>query len=131
MDSFPFSFNPVHGGLSAVSGVCRCEDDGIVCEFQIDIGGLGLRSGIKELRLAYVDMEECEFRRGWFGGKVIIQARGLKALSDFPGTEGNQVVFKVRRKDRTRAEMIATEIDLRRASANRVRQMGLEEKVNS
>ncbi len=119
MDSFPFTFNPVHGGFSAVEGVCLCEDEGIVCEFQVDIAGLGLKTGVKEARLSYDDMESCDYRRGWFGGRVVIGVRGLRPLNPFPSHQNNELVFRIRRRDRKRAELVATEIDLRRASRRR------------
>ena len=126
MDSFPFYFNQVHGGFTAVTGLCRLEEGGIHCEFQYDVGGLGLKSKVKEASLPFSAIQGCRYRKGWWGGKVIVEMKSLREADAFPWNEENEIEFLVKRRNRDRAEVVASEIDLQCAEWRR-RKVAAEE----
>lgn len=115
IDSIPFHFNPVHGGLSSCSGLLQVKERSIRCEFRYDIGGLGLKTGVKELEIDFDEITSLEYRGGWLGGKVILRAVSLKSLERFPSSEENQVIFHIRRRDRRAAEIAIGEASYRLA----------------
>ena len=101
-----------------MKGMCSCESDGILfefqtVEFQADIGGIGIKSDLKEVRLNFDDLAGCRFKRGWFGGKAIFEGTSIKSVAKLPSADGNLVRFAVSRKDRNQADMVLSEINLR------------------
>ncbi len=65
---FPFSFDPFHGGLSHASGICRCREGGIHCEYRVDVCGIGWKGKVHTSFLAYSEITRCEFWSSWFDG---------------------------------------------------------------
>lgn len=121
MTSFPFHTGAVHGGFSTLEGVCRIENDGVILEFQLDIGGLGMKLDHKEFPIPFTELEYCEYKKKLTGARVILETRSMKSLKKFPGSQGNRVELAVRRRDRDRAEVVISEIEMR-CSEERLRE---------
>lgn len=113
MDSVPFHFDSVHGGLSGCAGLLQLTADGFRCEYRVDVGGLGIKTAPKETSVRWDEILAVDFRRGWFGARAIFRPRSLKTLERFPSSGDDSVVFHFKRKDRALAEYLVSEIRLR------------------
>ncbi len=117
MEPLPFSFDPVHGGLSHCSGYLRLVPEGVACEFRTDIGGLGIKSRPKEVLLRFDEVGSVTLKKGIFSIRALVIPSRLAILQRFPGTAGDSIVFRIRRRDRNRAEYFFSEVILRRDTA--------------
>src|SRR6476620_4138031 len=90
--SIPFK---TESGISHINGVAKFSSAGIVLEFESKLFGL-ISSGIKEARLAMIDILDVKFRKGVFkhGAKIEIRMKSLSKLSELPNKEG-KVVLKL------------------------------------
>lgn len=113
MTSISFYFGNIHAGLSSCAGILHLTGDGFRCEYKVDIGGLGLKSSTKEAEIRFDEMESIEFRRGWFKGMAVIRPKSLKLLDRFPASGDDALHFYFRRKDRTKAEYLLSELNLK------------------
>lgn len=94
--SIPFK---TESGISQINGVAKFSSAGIVLEFESKLFGL-ISSGIKEARLAMIDILDVKFRKGVFkhGAKIEIRMKSLAMLSELPNKEG-KVVLKLQPDD--------------------------------
>ena len=94
--SIPFK---TESGISHINGVAKFSSAGIVLEFESKLFGL-ISSGIKEARLAMIDILDVKFRKGVFrhGAKIEIRMKSLAKLSELPNKEG-KVVLKLQSDD--------------------------------
>ena len=94
--SIPFK---TESGISQINGVAKFSSAGIVLEFESKLFGL-ISSGIKEARLAMIDILDVKFRKGVFkhGAKIEIRMKSLAKLSELPNKEG-KVVLKLQADD--------------------------------
>jgi len=86
-------------GISQINGVAKFSSAGIVLEFESKLFGL-ISSGIKEARLAMIDILDVKFRKGVFkhGAKIEIRMKSLAKLSELPNKEG-KVILKLQPDD--------------------------------
>ena len=117
MESIPFYFDSVHGGFSSCAGLLHVTRDGLRCEYRVDVGGLGLKTDAKEASVALDEIESIEFKRGWFRGKAMIRPRSLKLLDRFPTSGDDSIVLYFKRKDRSLAGYLMSEIALKLAQS--------------
>ena len=94
--SIPFK---TESGISQINGVAKFSSAGIVLEFESKLFGL-ISSGIKEARLAMIDILDVKFRKGVFkhGAKIEIRMKSLSKLSELPNKEG-KVILKLQPDD--------------------------------
>lgn len=112
MNTVPFYFDSVHGGLSKCSGLLHVTIEGLRCEYRVDIGGLGLKTEAKEASVGLDEIESIDFTRGWFRAKAIVKPKSLKLLDRFPVSADASVRLYFRRKDRGLAEYLISEVRL-------------------
>jgi hypothetical protein len=113
VNSVPFRMRYLLGNLARVEGVARLDHDELVLEFSIVDGFFGiLRSRPKEVRVGLADLESVEFRRGWFGEKLRIVTRRVRALEAIPGAKGPELKLRCRRRHRVAAEELASSLRL-------------------
>ncbi len=113
MESIPFYFGSMHGGLSRCAGLLHVTREGLRCEYRIDLGGLGLKTDAKEASVGLDEIESIEFKRGWFRGKAVIRPRSLKLLDRFPTSGDDSIVLYFRRKDQSLAGYLMSELALK------------------
>ncbi len=96
--SVPFKTEK-HHGLSEVNGVAKFSSAGIVLEFESKLFGL-ISDGIKEARIAIVDILDIKFKKGVFkrGAKIEIRTKSLAAMAGLPN-EGGKLIFKLKADD--------------------------------
>ena len=99
MQSFTTIPFKTESGISQINGVAKFSSAGIVLEFESKLFGL-ISSGIKEARLAMVDVLDVKFRKGVFkhGAKIEIRMKSLAKLSEVPNKEG-KVILKLQPDD--------------------------------
>ena len=113
MEPVAFHFDNVHAGLSQCAGLLHLTREGMIVEFRTDLGGLGLKSSAKETSLQYEEIRRIEFRKGFFGASAKVIPSRLKVLERFPGAKEDCVMFRFKRRDRTAAEYLISELNLR------------------
>lgn len=112
MTSISFYFGNVHAGFSSCTGILHVTGDGLRCEYKVDIGGLGLKSATREAEIRFEEIESIEFRRTWFKGKAVIRPKSLKLLDRFPASGDDAILLYFKRKDRSKAEYLLSELSL-------------------
>jgi hypothetical protein len=114
--SLPVTFSEVYEGLAEAHGIVRAESWGIALEYEVADAFLGvLKSGVKEARIPYEDLETVEATRGFLSGGLQIRVRSLRALEGIPGGKKDTLTLGVARKDRAAAEEFASTIALLQA----------------
>lgn len=115
MFSVPFSFSTNH---SQVDGILRVDAEDLVFEYQSKDAFIGVfKTGVKETRVPIGDLSDVVFHRRWFGSRLRIQARTLRAVADVPGNSEGTVVLGIRRRNRRAAAMLAAELSRMQAEA--------------
>src|SRR6478752_2399629 len=112
MTSISFYFGSIHGGFSSCAGILHVIGDGLRCEYKVDIGGLGFKSGTREAEIRFDEIESIEFRRGWFKGTAVIRPKSLKALDRFPAYGEDALLLYFKRRERAKAEYLLSELNL-------------------
>jgi len=111
--SLPFSIPNLYQGLAEARGILRTNAAGLVLEFEVKDGVVGmLKSGIKEVRLAIDEVSHIDLKEGWFRTRVFIRANRLAALSSIPGNESGKIALQIARKDRTLAKALVSGLKL-------------------
>jgi hypothetical protein len=113
MDSVPFYFDSLHGGFSSCAGLLHVTGEGLRCEYRVDVGGLGLKTGAKEASVHLDEIESIEFRHGWFRAKAVIRPKSLKLLDRFTVSGDDSSLLYFKRKHRTLAEYLISEVRLK------------------
>jgi hypothetical protein len=106
-------------GLASNTGLLRLEGDSLVLEFETKDGVLQLlKSGVKRIALPLTEVEACQWKPGWFGGKIELSVRSLAALDGIAGAAQGRVTLGVSRKDRDKAFGLVASVEL--ALAHRI-----------
>ncbi len=112
MNSVPFYFDSIHGGFSSCAGLLHVTGDGLRLEYRIDIGGLGMKTNAKEATVHLDEIGSIEFKRGWFKGVAVLRPKSLKLLDRFPVSGEDSVRLYFKRRDRTMAAYLMSELSL-------------------
>lgn len=83
------------------------------CEYRVDVGGLGLKTSAKEATVNLEEIESIDFKRGWFKTEATIRPKSLKLLDRFPVSGDDSVRLYFKRRDRTMAEYLISELRLK------------------
>lgn len=103
--SIPFEITEINHGFQEAKGLLRLNENGLDLEFEVQDSFVGFfKSGIKNTHISYADLEAIEFKKGWFGSKVILKGTSMKVFDDVPGTEHATCTLKVKRAYRKNAE---------------------------
>ena len=98
--TIPFTIPSVYEGLATAHGVARSTEAGLVLEFQVKDGFVGMvTSGVKEVQVPFHELVSIELKEGWFRRQLLIRARSLTTLASVPGHESGHVVVRIARKD--------------------------------
>lgn len=113
MESVRFHFDNIHGGFSTATGLLHLDETGLRLEYRLDIGGVGLKTGAKEIAIDFDEIQSIDFKRGWFRARAMIRPASLKVLERFPAANDDSVTLRFLRRDRSRAEYLISEATLR------------------
>ncbi len=105
--SVPFEISNINHGLQKAKGILKVGREGIELEFEVQDAFLGIiNSGVQSVHLTYDKLESIRFKRGWFSGKIILEATSMRIFEGVPGTEHATCILKVARKHREEAQNI-------------------------
>lgn len=108
-----FEIPTVSQGFRVARGLLSLVGEELLFEFQVTDAFLELfNSDVEEVRIGLSDLQSVEYRKGWFGSKIVLEVRSLRVLEDIPGTEGAECVLKIKRKNRIDAEKLVSRIRL-------------------
>lgn len=103
--SAPFEIPNVNHGFQEVKGLLKLRDEGIELEFETKDAFLGLiSSGVQSVTLFYKDLASIRFEKGWFSGKIILEATSMSIFEDIPGSEQGTCTLKIKRKHKKEAQ---------------------------
>jgi len=96
---------------SSAKGLVRMEESSVVIEFRettVDIATLATEEGpVREVVIPVSDIESMETGRRWpWGSKLRIRVRRMSLLEAVPGSTGNEMAVRVRRRDHDRARSL-------------------------
>lgn len=105
--SIPFEIPNVNHGFQVAKGLLKLREEGIELEFETKDAILGvISSGVQTKILRYEDLDSIRFKKGWFSGRVILEATSMRVFEDLPGSEQATCELKVKRKHREEAEKV-------------------------
>ncbi|MGH1435870.1 MAG: hypothetical protein ACRBG0_15600 [Lewinella sp.] len=119
--TLPFKTDGAYHGFAEVSGMLHVERDHLELEFEIKDSFLGaLKSGPKQLKIAYSDLSKLTYVRTLFKSRLELKLKRLRILSQFPGAKDGMISLKIKRKLKEETEDITTYVNLR------IAEIGLE-----
>jgi hypothetical protein len=107
--SLPFTIPDVYEGLAAAHGIARSSEAGLILEFQVKDGFVGMvKSRVTEVTIPFNEIISIELKEGWFKRRLFIRARSLATVTNVPGNHAGQVALKIARSDlRMAREMVS------------------------
>lgn len=121
--SIPFTLPDVYQGLAEGHGRLSADEHGLVLEYRIEDALVGLvKSAVREIRIAYDDIDDIEFIDRWYRRRVVIQLHHMRAIADFPAAKSGRIILKIPRTARERARELFSFSSLRISEA-RLRQI--------
>lgn len=112
--SVAFEIHNFNQAFMEVQGLLSVYEESILLEFERKEEVFGKnKSALKEVRIPYSDLEEMEWKKGFFRSKIILVGKTMRSLSDVPGAVQGRLVMNVKRKDRDDAERVASRVRLR------------------
>lgn len=101
------------GGLGQMTGLARVDERGIVFEYQTKDNLVEVfKTDLKENCIAFADIENVIYNRGWFGffASFTIVAHSLAAVQNIPGSEGHHISISIARKDREKTKQFVSHL---------------------
>lgn len=119
--TLPFKTDRAYHGFAEVDGMLHIERDHLLLEFEVKDVFLGaLKSGPKQLKIAYADLSKMNYLRSIFKSQMEIKVKSLRILTKFPGAKEGSIILKIKRRFKTEADDIATYVNMR------IAELGLE-----
>ena len=119
--SVPFKSDDLYSGFAEMSGMLHVERTHLELEFEVRDSIMGvLKSGAKELKLSYHDLDRAVYKKTWFTSRFQIFVKRMKTVSDFPGAKDGCIELKIKRKHKDALDEMETYVNLR------IAEMGLE-----
>lgn len=105
---------PEMSGLMEAVGLLRADEKGIILELQNQDSFIGAyKSDIGTYKISYSDIESIELEKKVFSTNLIISAISMDALKDVPGSKQGQCIFNIDRKNKKKAEDVASALKMR------------------
>lgn len=103
----PFRIKNLNYGLAEARGLLHIGEEELILEFESQDTVVGLiKSDLKELKIPFGDIEEMNYKPGWFGAKIEIVGKSMKIMSELPGGDHGTATLHIRRKDKKTAERV-------------------------
>lgn len=113
MAAIPFTISGLYADLAEVKGLLTLRDQELIFEFQTQDTVLGLlKSSVQEKRIPLAELQMAQFKRRFTRGRLRLRALKMTTLADLPGSDQGEVTLIIGRKDRDRAEQLASDIEL-------------------
>ena len=110
----PFFIDHLYQGFATANGLARMTPDGLTLEFEVKDAVVGmLKTGVRELRIGFDDLDGVELLAGWFTTRLRIRTASMAVMSAIPGEHTDGIRLGVRRRDRAIAKAFASTIALR------------------
>ncbi|MDX9757621.1 MAG: hypothetical protein RBU27_00525 [Bacteroidota bacterium] len=120
--SIPFTLPDVYQGLAEGHGRLSADEQGLMLEYRIEDALVGVvKSAVREIRIAYDDIDDIAFIDRWYRRRVVIQLHHMRAIADFPAAKSGRIILKISRAARERARELFSYSSLRISEA-RLRQ---------
>jgi hypothetical protein len=127
MSSVPFEIPEINHGLKKGEGLLKLYKSGLELEFEVEDAFVGMvKSGVKTVQISYKDLEAIQFKKGWFGAKIILKANSMKVFDEIPGTEAGTCTLKIERKNREKANDLISKARMRHSEV-KLGQIGNDE----
>jgi len=112
--SVPFKVDAVFTSFADMNGIARVVENALALEFQVKDNLFGIiKSAPREVHVAFTDLEEVTFKRGWFRGVLVVRARRMSALAEIPGHDGAEIRLSFSRRHRDAAQDLASQVSMR------------------
>jgi hypothetical protein len=113
MITLPFKISGLYASLAELHGIGRLEEGSLILEFSLKDAFVGiLKSRPREIRISLVELKEVALKRRLFWSVFIIRARRMRVIAEFPGSKGDELRLRFRRRDWDTARELATEVNL-------------------
>lgn len=121
----PFIVPDLYEGLADAHGLLRCEGDTLTLEFEVRDSLMGVvKSGLKTVRVGLDQLVSIEYIRRWWGTRLVLRARTLEPLQEFPNFSAGTIRLKIARANRDIARKFAGEVNYRLAVQDTARLAG-------
>lgn len=120
MDSVPFQFPEVYGGLADSEGLLSISSDVLTLEFQVKDGLIGaFKSRVKKVELPFDQIREVELQSNMLGTNLTVVADSMQLVEDVPNAKQGEFKVKFPRSHRKEATALAREASVR-VSQNKI-----------
>lgn len=110
----PFKIPNVNYGFHEAKGLLKIQKEGLQMEFEVQDAFFGLmNSGIRTIRVPFGQLQSIRFKKGWFRGSIILEAKTMRVFEALPGSEQGTSTLRVKRKDREAAQNLISKARLR------------------
>jgi hypothetical protein len=110
----PFKITNIFHGLKEVQGLIGLDENGIRIEYEEQDSLFGvIKSGVSTVRIPFENLQEITFKKGWFGGKIVLEGNSMNAFNGLPGTEPGSRTLKIKRNDRDEAQKLISHARMR------------------
>lgn len=109
----PFKKTSVYAGFGSTSGLLKFENRTLEIEYQtIDEIFKYFKSEARQITFHLYDIESIDIKKGWFGYKLYIDLRSLKAIDQFPAVKGNRILLKIARSNKEKLKNFKSTLSL-------------------
>jgi len=120
MDSVPFHFSEIYGGLADSEGLLSISSDALTLEFQIKDGLIGaFKSRVKRVELPFAQIREVQLQSNMLGANLTVVADSMQLVEDVPNAKQGEFKVKFPRSHRRQAAVLAREVSIR-VSQNKI-----------
>lgn len=104
----PFAL--IKGGMRLAHGVMRLEDGHVLLEFEVSEHATNypfyahFKAGLHEVSIDLKDVSAIRLEKGWFSGKLQIQAESVRIVSGIPGADRGRATLGIAAQDLDTAE---------------------------
>lgn len=113
MKNLPFVIDNLNGGFMKLEGILRMKGEKLFFEYKKKDAVLeAYQSDLLEDVIPLYELDMCEFKKGWFGGKLILHGKSAHTFKNLPGEDLTVRKLKVKRKHRNLAANISSKLNL-------------------
>lgn len=109
--SVPFTIKNINYGFQKAHGMVRLWEQGIKLEFEVVSLGI-TKSKVDTVEIAYNDLQEVAYDKGWLGDSIILDAHSMMVFDDVPGTEVGTCTLAIKKKNREEGKKLVSKAQL-------------------
>lgn len=114
MESVPFQFPEVYGGLADSEGLLSISSDTLTLEFQIKDGLIGaFKSKVKRVELPFAQIREVQLQSNMLGTNLTVAVDSMQLVEDVPNAKQGEFRMKFPRSHRKQVSALAREASIR------------------